>query len=159
LVSQDGGRVPGLGDNGSFGSLNHLIDAVTLIVYTASVQHAAVNFPQYDLMSYVPNMPLACFAPAPTKKTGATLQDVLAMLPPHRPTGLQLSLGYLLGTVHYSRLGDYGWHHFGDKQVNAPLSAFQKQLEVIGKTIDKRNAARRPYEFLVPSGIPQSINI
>jgi hypothetical protein len=29
----------------------------------------------------------------------------------------------------------------------------------IGKTIDERNDHRRPYTFLVPSGIPQSINI
>jgi arachidonate 15-lipoxygenase len=41
-----------------------------------------------------------------------------------------------------------------------PLSRFQKSLVDIGVTIEQRNAERRrPYNFLRPSGVPQSINI
>lgn len=149
----------GLGQNGTIGTRDSLTDAVTLIVFTSSVQHAAVNFPQYDLMSYVPNMPLACFTAAPKAKSGATVQDYLDMLPPRDHAGLQLSIGYLLGSVHYTVLGDYAFDHFQDPRVMEPLTAFQKELADIDATIQERNQQRRPYVFLVPSGIPQSINI
>jgi arachidonate 15-lipoxygenase len=159
LLDQDGGRVRGLGQNGSIDTRADLIDAVAHILFTSSVQHAAVNFPQYDLMSYVPNMPLACFAPAPQTKTGADSRDYLALLPPMDHAGLQLSVGYLLGSVHYTVLGHYPLNHFPDPRVAILLSAFQDELATIDDTIEQRNQKRRPYLFLAAPGIPQSINI
>jgi arachidonate 15-lipoxygenase len=133
-----------------------------MIIFTSSVQHAAVNFPQCDLMSYVPSMPLAAYAPAPTKKKGGTLADYLAMLPDPGTAALQADLGYMLGSLHYSKLGEYGDDHFRDSRVWEPLETFKMKLGTIGKTIDERNRtrrSRRPYTFLVPSGVPQSINV
>ncbi len=159
LVSVDGGRVPGIGKRGATCTREYLIDAATLIVYTASVQHAAVNFPQYDLMSYVPNMPLACYAPAPTEKGVSTQADYLAMLPPLHHANLQMGLGALLGSIRYTTLGEYGEGRFRDPRVAEPLRRFRDEIQAIGAKIDERNHHRRPYEFLVPAGIPQSINI
>ena len=157
LKAFDGGRVPGL--SSEIGTLDYLIDVATLVVFTSSVQHAAVNFPQYDLMSYAPNMPLACYAPRPKRKTGATEADYLKMLPPLDQAEYQLALGYVLGSVHYTTLGDYGRGHFRNRRVDDPLKTFQRRLGEIKKTIERRNRKRRPYRFLLPSGIPQSINI
>jgi arachidonate 15-lipoxygenase len=159
LASPDGGRLTGMPNEGSFQTLDELIDIVTLVIFTCSVQHAAVNFPQYDLMSYTPVMPLASYRPAPTTKNGATEADYLAMMPPLDMAELQMELGYLLGTQNYTQLGCYPDCHFVDPMVAAALSRFQKQLEEIGKIIASRNATRRPYKFLAPAGIPQSINI
>jgi arachidonate 15-lipoxygenase len=159
LVSPTGGRVEGLQCNGTTPSLSYLADILTMIIFTCSVQHAAVNFPQYDLMSYVPSMPLAAYAPAPTKKKGATLSDYLAMLPDLETAVLQAQLGYMLGSLRYTTLGHYGNRHFPDPSVRQPLEAFEKRLWTIGKTIDERNRSRPPYTFLVPSGVPQSINV
>jgi arachidonate 15-lipoxygenase len=158
IGAEDGGRISGFGTTGS-PTLGYLVEAVTMIIYTCSVQHAAVNFPQYDLMSYVPNMPLASYAPAPTTKKGATAADHLAMLPPLDIAELQMELGYMLGTVHYTTLGQYPEDYFEDPRVAAPLARFQFRLEEIGHVLDRRNAERMPYPFLAPSGIPQSINI
>lgn len=159
LVSIDGGRVVGFGEAGGIRTRTYLTNALTLVIYTCSVQHAAVNFPQYDLMSYMPNMPLASYAPAPTKQSGATEQDYLNMLPPVNMAELQMNLGYLLGTVHYTQLGQYPNGHFRDDRIADALKAFQDRVTSIGETIAERNTTRRPYEFLVPSGVPQSINI
>ncbi|MBC7816239.1 MAG: lipoxygenase, partial [Planctomycetaceae bacterium] len=65
----------------------------------------------------------------------------------------------MLGTVHYTELGQYGRHQFRDQRVAAPLQQFQKRLADIGQKINERNQTRRPYETLAPQGIPQSINI
>jgi arachidonate 15-lipoxygenase len=159
LTSQQGGRLRGFGQPGSFGDLNYLTEVVTLIIYTSSVQHAAVNFPQYDLMTYVPNMPLAGYTAAPTAGNGGTEQNFLDMLPPMDMAELQVELGYLLGSVHYTTLGQYDRGHFRDGRVGPVLDTLQQQLRDIGPVIDQRNQARRPYNFLVPSGVPQSINI
>jgi arachidonate 15-lipoxygenase len=135
-----------------------LIAVLTLVVFTCSVQHAAVNFPQYDVMSYVPMMPLASYTPAPTAKSGATEADYMAMLPPLDMAELQVELGYTLGSVYYTQLGQYG-HQFHDARLAEPLAAFQKNIAEIGEAITLRNQQRRPYRFLLPTGIPQSINI
>ncbi len=157
LGAHDGGRVPGM--SGEIGTLGYLTDAVTLIIYTASVQHAAVNFPQYDLMSYCPNMPLAAYAPAPTDKN-ATRQDYLDMLPTKSGALYQQAILYFLGSVHYTTLGKYPRRHFRDRRVEAPLEAFNRRLQTVGDTIKLKNReSREPYTTLLPKGIPQSINI
>ena len=159
VAAQDGGRVNGLPNDGTSRTVAELIDVVTLVLFTCSTQHAAVNFPQYDLMSYVPRMPLASYQPAPTSKTGATEADYLAMLPPMDMAELQVELGFLLGSIRYTQLGQYPAGHFVDPRVAEPLAAFQERLRTIGKTIEVRNTVRRPYGFLMPASVPQSINI
>lgn len=159
LVAKEGGRLQGLPNDGSIRHVEELVEVATFIIYTCSVQHAAVNFPQYDCMSYVPNMPLAGYRPAPTSKHGATEADFIAMLPPLDMAELQMDLGCLLGRTHYTELGQYAANQFRDPQVAEPLSRFQSRLKDIGTTIAERNRSRRPYDTLAPKGIPQSINI
>ena len=158
LGAHDGGRVPGI--DRSITEFSYLVDTVALILYTSSVQHAAVNFPQADLMSYCPNMPLALYAPAPTRKEGLTEQDYFDMLPPKSAAITQQAIMTLLGSVHYTTLGEYPRRHFRDRRVAAPLEAFQARLRTVGDTIKLANRGRQqPYTTLLPAAIPQSINI
>ncbi|MCU0524296.1 MAG: lipoxygenase [Elainella sp. Prado103] len=159
LVSFEGGRVPGFGnqESGKIETLDYLIDAITMLIFTASAQHAAVNFPQYDIMSFAPAMPTAGYAPAVTQ--GAPSPDWLDFLPPLDQAQAQLNLLYLLGSVYFTKLGYYEDNHFVDAKVSALLKKFQDRLEEINEIIDKRNQNRRKYEYLKPKNIPQSINI
>lgn len=157
LAAPDGGRVAGLSVDHTLASVDRLADAVAVVIFTASVQHAAVNFPQYDCMTFVPNMPLACYTPPP--KPGAHTADLTAMLPGRRATLLQMALGYVLGTLHYTSLGDYAKKTFKDERVAPLLKTFQDEVAEAGRVVDQRNTVRRPYPFLVASGIPQSINV
>jgi len=159
IVSQRGGRVVGFGQEGGITSRDYLADATALILFTASVQHAAVNFPQLDLMTYTPNMPLAGYTSAPGAGGQYTEQDFLDILPPLGMADLQLAVLYILGSIHYTRLGEYRAGYFSDPRVQPPLAAFQQELDEIGAIIDERNLRRRPYEFLARAGIPQSINV
>lgn len=159
LAAHDGGRMKGLPNDGVLERVDELVEITTFVIHTCSVQHAAVNFPQYDHMSYVPNMPLASYRPAPTSKRGATEADFVAMLPTLDMAELQMDLGYLLGTVHYTELGQYAHNQFLDPRVVPALAQFQFRLRQIGREIEERNQTRRPYTTLAPKGIPQSINI
>ena len=169
LIADDGGRMTGFGESNSSGELDihsraYLIDAVTLIIFTSSVQHAAVNFPQAAYMSYAPNMPWAGYQPAPKRATGATKDDYFDLIPPLEQTEAQMNIAYTLGSVYYTQLGQYQNSneatYFIDKDIQQPLKDFQHRLREIETIIQDRNAVRPTfYSFLLPSKIPQSINI
>ena len=79
---------------------------------------------------------------------------------------LQLSLTYTLGSVHYTQLGRYDLPWFLPTQRNIEiqecLGSFHHTLGSIEASINARNA-RLPlafqYPYLLPSSVPQSINI
>ncbi|MEH2320044.1 lipoxygenase family protein [Nostoc sp.] len=159
ISAYDGGRIPDFGEDGSIKTRNYLIDASTLIIFTASAQHAAVNFPQKDLMSYGPAIPMAGYLPASTLKREVTEQDYLNLLPPLDQAQRQYNLLSLLGSVYYNKLGEYQQGYFTDQKVKPLLQAFQINLQQVEHTIKQRNLHRPTYEYLLPSKIPQSINI
>jgi arachidonate 15-lipoxygenase len=176
IVAADGGRIRDFGDGGRFATVADLTDALTHIVFTASAQHAAVNFPQFDLMSYAPVMPMATYRPPPTRKDGLGEEDFFAMLPSIEMAHYQLSLGRLLGGLRHTVLGDrtpmeklggsfagLGHTAFGehpvDRQVEEVHERFRRRLRELDGVIDVRNTARIGYPYLKPKLIPRSINI
>ncbi|MGB5636371.1 MAG: lipoxygenase family protein [Waterburya sp.] len=169
LIANDGGRMTGFGESNSSGGLDihsktYLIDAVTLLIFTCSAQHAAVNFAQATYMSYAPNMPLAGYQPAPNFATGATEDDYFNLLPPLEQAEAQMNITYTLGSVYYTQLGQYQDKdeppYFTDINVHQPLEDFQDRLQEIEAIIQERNGVRATfYSFLLPSRIPQSTNI
>jgi arachidonate 15-lipoxygenase len=176
LVSPDGGRIKGFGQRGRILTLEYLVEAVTSIIFTASAQHAAVNFPQYGLMSFAPGFPLAAYGPPPTSKEGLTERSLLDILPPLDLAHYQLALGYMLGSVRHTRLGHYARdtlghlleeaifrrhrdNYFDDPRVEEPLLAFQRRLDEIENESMSPDSISFDYQFLRPSRIPQSINI
>lgn len=159
ISAYDGGRIPDFGEDGGIKTLNYLIDATTLIIFTASAQHAAVNFPQKDLMGYAAAIPLAGYLPASTLKREVTEQDYLNLLPPLDQAQRQYNLLSLLGSVYYNKLGEYEQGYFTDEKVKPLLQGFQSHLQQVENTIKERNLHRPAYEYLLPSKIPQSINI
>jgi arachidonate 15-lipoxygenase len=152
---KSGGRISGMG---AMVSVDYLTKALTHLIFTASCQHAAVNFAQGDFMSLVTNMPTALYAQMPTRLEGYKEADLLALLPPLHAAQSQVNLATLLGTLYFTKLGDYGVH-LVDPKVLSPLEQFKEHLKEIEQTIHRRNKVRIPYCYLLPSKIPQSINI
>ena len=159
LIAADGGRARGIGCEVACPTIAQLIRFVTTTLFLASAQHAAVNFPQFDVMAYQPAMSLALYGAAPTRVSGYDAADWLALQPPLESAEIQLNLGHLLGTVHYTRLGHYASDHFTDPRTAEPLRRFTDRLIDIEKDIHRRNRTGRPYVTLIPRTIPQSINI
>jgi arachidonate 15-lipoxygenase len=160
--------------DGSFGEIGadgkpglytraYLIEAITLIIFTASAQHAAVNFAQADFLTYAPNMPLAGYCEAPSAP-GNSAEDYFKLLPDLTQSEAQLNMTYVLGSVYYTKLGHYGEDldrdYFSDAGVKPHLVKFQQRLQKIELIIEARNATRPTYyDTLLPNKIPQSINI
>ncbi|MCK6518099.1 lipoxygenase, partial [Myxococcota bacterium] len=158
LGSRFGGRVAGFGIP-RVKTRGALVQSLTTLIFTASAQHAAVNFPQYAVMSEAANFPLALYAP-PHTSMNATEADFLNALPTLEQALIQLNLGFLLGNVRHTTLGEYeeGW--FEDPRVAPLLKAHQTKLRAAGRVIDSRNRERRrKYTYLHPSQVPLSINI
>jgi arachidonate 15-lipoxygenase len=137
-----------------------LADALTLVIYTASAQHAAVNFPQLPDMSYAPIMSGAGWRAAPAPGEQVPDED-LAYLPPLELALSLVNVLHILGGVHYTRLGAYGLGYFGNPAVDDDLvPGFQRALAAVEAAIEKANQTRHfVYTHLLPRLIPQSINI
>ncbi|TVP66536.1 MAG: lipoxygenase [Nodularia sp. (in: Bacteria)] len=144
--------------DGRIKSLTYLVDAISTIIFTASVQHAAVNFPQSGLMSYAPAFPLGCYSPAPTKPQQP--QNFMGLLPSLKQAQLQIQVLYLLGSVYYTKLGDYSDSFLQNEKVKIAFDKFKVNLDDIEKEILIEDSQRLvSYRYLLPSKIPQSINI
>ena len=161
---EDGG-VQGFGNDSSgvITTLAYLKEAVTMVIFTASTQHSAVNFTQKDFSAYAPNMPASGYTEPPAN-TKQDEQDYLNMLPPLNIANDQVNLTNLLSGIEYTRLGYYDTGLFTDDTVVAALDKFKAKLGEIEKTILTRNEAAShagvtPYRYMLPSRIPQSINI
>lgn len=165
LSAEDGGRVTGFGEytQGKINTREYLAKALSIVIFTASAQHAAVNFPQGDLMLYVPAFPLARYTSAPT--TAHQEDDFIKGLPPLDQAKGQIDLLYLLGSIYCTNLGNYQNADFeSNTQVKFALIEFQKELLEAERIILERNQTVEirkviPYEYLCPVNIPQSINI
>jgi len=155
LSARDGGRLRGVPEVRSVASLSSL---VTLVIFTASVQHAAVNFPQYPFMGYVPGIPAGLYAPPPTLATPDAEASLLAALPESDLTVLQAYTVYQLSAIRLKPLGDYA--PFADPRVSDPLAALRARLSSLESAIGDREASRPlPYPYLLPSLVPTSIII
>ncbi|MEO7170386.1 MAG: lipoxygenase family protein [Sphingomonas sp.] len=146
-----------------------LAEVCTMILFTASAQHAAVNFPQKDIMAFAPAVTGAGWTAAPMGQTGHDKAEWLGYLPPVSLALEQLNVLYLLGSVHYRALGDYRSNDFPYLEwfrdpaiigAEGPLARFQASLRAVDARIIARNAERQyPYPYLQPSLIPTSVNI
>ncbi|MDX1958719.1 MAG: lipoxygenase family protein [Leptospiraceae bacterium] len=138
-----------------------LIDTITHIIFTATAQHSCVNFPQYDFIANVANMPFALYKDAPKSRGELKeISDLMKYLPPNKQTTQQVIIMFLLTAWRYNRLGHYSDTDFTDERVAPLIDSFQRELTSIEKTIDTRNKKRPvPYIYLKPSLILNSINI
>lgn len=160
VVSGQGGRVRDFGEDGKgkLTTIHYLIEAITEIIFMASAGHSSVNFPQQGIMMYAPEVPLGLYDKAPIAKKKYTEADWISMMPTLDMASLQLNLGYTLGGIYYTKLGQYG-DAFSGKQVNSILKNFQNNLKEVEKQIQDRNLNRYPYPYMLPSKLTQSINI
>ena len=159
ILCADGGAIRGIGENGRVRTRAYLAEMITQVIFLASAQHWSMNFPLKTLMTFVPNMPFAAYAPPPQPGSTPTEAQWMATLPPLEQAQKQFVAAYLMGALRVGALGQYpdGW--FTDPAICAALRRFQAALQAADAEIDQRNQGRYPYRFMKPAELPQSINI
>ena len=160
LTSPDGGRLRALTASGHLGTVAELCELLSQLLFTVGPGHAAVHYPQTDYFTYVPMMPGAAYRPPPLD--GETITDgrIVETLPPIS-RGADQFQNNQIAYYRFDRFGDYSAYPLGKVDAAKPLIArLQSELMEVEAQIDARNRSRpRPYLYLLPSLVPNSINV
>lgn len=143
-------------------SIQELTHLLTIIIFTCSCQHAAVNFSQMDTFGFPPNAPALMRQPPPTKKGVVSIKDVMKCLPTKHQAGVTIATVYDLTRIFPDErfLGDYTDGLFTDNAALEAILRFQGKLNEISSEIKERNKQLEvPYEYLLPERTPNSIAI
>ncbi|KAK7884627.1 hypothetical protein WMY93_027750 [Mugilogobius chulae] len=147
----------------SFSSVQDLVKFITMVIFTASGQHAALNNGQFDYQTYLPNASLLLVRAPPTTKGQSTMQSVLDALPNVGDTGRFTSAAWILSAQYSDLVNTFGHLHderFDDPILTQMMKEFQAQLSNLEETITQRNKGLPvPYTYLLPSQVENSIAI
>ncbi|CAH1250204.1 ALOX5 [Branchiostoma lanceolatum] len=138
-----------------------LIDCLTNIIFNSSAQHSAVNFPQYEYYSFVPNRPAQLSSPMPDGPNDMLQSAVLEALPPPQFTALQVLLSYMLSMPSQTAITGVE----AMKEVYPDVhEKFNKELLDLSKEIKTRNEGLKgegkvAYTYLDPENVAMSIDI
>ncbi|KPP60437.1 arachidonate 5-lipoxygenase-like, partial [Scleropages formosus] len=135
---------------------------LTMIMFTCSAQHAAVNHGQYDIYAWMPNGPTTMRQPPPKYKDQVTEKYIMNTLPLLDTTLEAMLISRLLSHVpkDFVPLGQYADHVANDPHMREPVKKFRNKLKAIGATIEKRAADQEfPYMYLHPDHMENSIAI
>uniref|UniRef100_A0A1A8QD00 Arachidonate 5-lipoxygenase n=1 Tax=Nothobranchius rachovii TaxID=451742 RepID=A0A1A8QD00_9TELE len=146
----------------SLKSLDELIEYLTVVIFTASAQHAAVNFGQYDWCSWIPNAPSTMRKPPPQEKGLANVNTIIESLPDRGRSSWHLGAVWALSQYQENELylGMYPDEHFIEKPVKAAMEKFRKKLSEITGFIKGRNEGKKlPYYNMSPDKIPNSVAV
>ncbi|XP_053301595.1 hydroperoxide isomerase ALOXE3 isoform X3 [Pleuronectes platessa] len=152
----------GSGFPDSFRSNEELIRFITVVIFTVSVQHAAVNNGQFDFYYWILNGTLLLHKSPPTTKGQSSMETIMDTLP---NVGETVATSVLINQLSgkYSGLvplGQYPEKRFDEPELTQVILEFQAELSKLGEEIMKRNSQLElPYDYLLPSRIENSVSI
>lgn len=161
LVDEEGGRIRGLPGVGAIENFDQLHGIVSQIIYSCSVEHAAVNNGQYAQFGWIPNTPGAMYLEPPKDHSPRSETNFVYALPSASGVGAQLEFVHLLSDRTQTPLGSYPEDFFtGVMPARAAIDRFRGDLDDIGRHIIERNKSLDvPYLYLRPWIIGRSIAI
>jgi arachidonate 15-lipoxygenase len=160
LMDPQRGAVNGLVPDGDLDSTAKLADLLSQVIFTAGPGHASQHFPANHYYRHAPTFPGAAYVP-PTRRQDRNHEARLRnALPPARSAARQWTYNSFTN-YQYDRFGDYtGYDLATMPEAQRPIATLHTDLVEVENEIQRRQAARRyPYPFLLPSRVPNSVNI
>ncbi|XP_036125243.1 arachidonate 12-lipoxygenase, 12R-type [Molossus molossus] len=139
-----------------------LIRYVTIVIYTCSAKHAAVNTGQLELTCWMPNFPSSMRNPPMQAKGLTTLETFLDTLPDVKTTCIILLVLWTLSREPDDKrpLGHFPDIHFVEDVPRRSMESFRQRLALISHNIRQRNKCLPiPYRYLDPVLIENSVSI
>ncbi|CAL8401768.1 unnamed protein product [Gadus morhua 'NCC'] len=139
-----------------------LVKFVTMVIFTGSAQHAAVNSGQFDYGSWMPNTPPTLQRPPPTTKGTADERSLLETLPDINVTVHGMAIMWLLSkqSSDFVPLGHYPEEHFSERVPRQHMEIFKGELGLLSALIEARNLSLEiPCTFLDPPFLENSVAI
>ncbi|KAM8725490.1 hydroperoxide isomerase ALOXE3-like isoform 1-T1 [Acanthopagrus schlegelii] len=146
----------------SFNTVEEVTKFVTMVIFTVSAQHAAVNNGQFDFNSWVPNGSLLLRKPPPTTKGQSSMETVFETLPNVGETVKFAAMSWVLSEEYTDvvLLGTYPDERFDEPAPKQMIKDFQAELSCLSEAITKRNSELEvPYTYLNPDQIENSVTI
>uniref|UniRef100_A0A8C8SW46 Arachidonate lipoxygenase 3 n=1 Tax=Pelusios castaneus TaxID=367368 RepID=A0A8C8SW46_9SAUR len=143
-------------------SVAELTKYLTMMIFTCSAYHAAVNAGQFELAVFMPNSPSSMRKPPPQNKAPVTLEEFLDTIPEMNTTSIILSVLWVLRNEDRDMrsLGTYPEEHFTEEGPKQLMAAFQDRLAEISREIEERNQSLTlSYTYLYPPNIENSTAI
>ncbi|KAM3623784.1 uncharacterized protein V6R79_015472 [Siganus canaliculatus] len=145
-----------------FTTVPELVKFVTMVIFTGSAQHAAVNCGQYDFGGWMPNFPTSMQCPPPTTKGQSGEATLLESLPAVNTTVHGMATLWLLSkqSSDFVSLGHYPEEHFTEETPRKLMKTFRQQLDQLKLKITNRNADLEiPYTYMQPDLVENSVAI
>ncbi|KAM9769969.1 uncharacterized protein ACNS7B_007030 [Menidia menidia] len=145
-----------------FTTVTELIKFVTMVIFTCSGQHAAVNSGQYDYGGWMPNSPTSLQLPPPAVKGKATEATMLKTFPDVNTTVQGMATVWLLSrqSSDFVPLGEYPEDHFCEEAPIQAIKDFQRKLSLLSVDIKSRNKYLEvPYKYMDPAEVENSVGI
>ncbi|XP_029020092.1 hydroperoxide isomerase ALOXE3-like [Betta splendens] len=145
-----------------FSTVTKLNKFVTMVIFTGSCQHAAVNSGQYDYGGWMPNAPSTLQLPPPTRKGTTSEKTMLQTLPDISTTVQGMATMWLLSkqSSDFVPFGQYPEEHFSERIPCQLIKAFQAELKELSSDIRARNSTLKlPYPYLDPAELENSVAI
>jgi arachidonate 15-lipoxygenase len=160
LMSPTEGALRGLVPGDRLDTIGKLVDLLAHVIFIAGPGHASQHYSEMYYCRYSPAFPAAAYAPPPWKEERANDARLRNTVPPIEPASKQFAYSDF-GDFHFDTFGDYSRYPLNRvRQAAAPIRKLHDDLKQIEHTIQQRLGPRLlPYGFLLPSRVPNSINI
>lgn len=156
------GPEKGHGFPSSVASLEKLIHLLTMIIFTCSCQHAAVNFAQMDTYGFQPHTPSLMRQPPPKTKGQVNMEHIISTLPTVRQVGATLTVLNDLTQKFEDEphLGEFSERLFTDPAAEEAIALFRDKLNKVSQVIVERNSKLEfPYIYLLPENVTNSVAV
>jgi len=155
------GAVRNLVPGNRLDSRQKLVNLLAQLLFTAGPGHASQHYSADYYYRYAPTFPAAVYAPPPRKAESLDYARWLAMLPSIDQASDQFRSNTFTN-FRYDQFGHYERFPLGSNvpEAREPIARLRAALAEVEREIRQRQAARLfPYEFALPSRVPNSINI